>query len=104
MYAIVEQGGFQFRVTPGAEIEVPRIDAEVGEKVTISRVLLLEDASGAHTIGTPLVENATAEAQVVSHGKGDKILVQKFKRRQNYRRIHGHRVHYTRLRVLSIGT
>ena len=58
MYAIVEQGGFQFRITPGAEIEVPRIDAEVGDKVTISRVLLLEDASGARVLPFTAAEGA----------------------------------------------
>ncbi|MFH1278685.1 MAG: 50S ribosomal protein L21 [Candidatus Eisenbacteria bacterium] len=104
MYAIVEQGGFQFRVTQGAEIEVPRLDAEIGEKVTISRVLLIENDGGDRAIGTPVIENASAECEVVAHGKGDKVLVQKFKRRKNYRRIHGHRTHFTRIRVLSIGT
>lgn len=104
MYAIVEQGGFQFRVTPGAEIEVPKMDAEIGEKVTLSRVLLIEKEGGETAIGNPLIENASARCEVVGHGKGDKILVQKFKRRKNYRRIHGHRTHFTRIRVLSIGS
>lgn len=104
MYAIVETGGFQYRITPGLELEIPRIQAEVGDKVSIPRVLLIEDESGSCTFGTPTVENASAEAEVISHGKGKKILVQKFKRRKKYRRILGHRTQYTRIKVLSIGS
>ena len=101
MFAIVETGGFQYRIAPGEEIEVPSIQAEVGDKVTLSRILVW-DGDGSREFGRPTVENASAIAEVLSHGRGPKVLVQKFKRRKNYRRLLGHRTPYTRLRILSI--
>ncbi len=103
MFAIVKTGGFQFRVEPGSVIEVPRIQAEVGEKVRLGPVLLVSGEDGAPTIGTPHVEGAHAEAEVLAHGMGDKVLAQKFRRRKGFRKVLGSRPHYTRLRVLQIG-
>ncbi|MBN1826362.1 MAG: 50S ribosomal protein L21 [Candidatus Eisenbacteria bacterium] len=102
MYAIVETGGFQFRVEPGAEIEVPKRIEDVGEKVTLSRVLYWEDEEGSRHVGTPTIESVRAEAEVVGHGRGEKVLVYKFKRRKKYRRLIGSRSHNTRLRILAI--
>ncbi|MFH1681237.1 MAG: 50S ribosomal protein L21 [Candidatus Eisenbacteria bacterium] len=102
MFAIVESGGFQFRAQPGGVIDVPRIRAEVGEKVRLPRVLFLEGEDGSRVVGNPTVEGASAEAEVLAHGKGEKVLVQKFKRRKGYRRLLGQRACYTRIRVLSV--
>ena len=102
MYAIVETGGFQFRVEPGAEIEVPKRTGDVGEKVTLPRVLFWEDGEGARHVGTPTIENVRAEAEILGHGRGDKVLVFKMKRRKKYRRLIGSRSHHTRLRILGI--
>lgn len=101
MYSIIEQGGIQFKATPGETIRVPLIDASEGSEVTIDRVLLASD-DGALKIGTPLVEGATVTAKVVGHIKDRKILVIKRKRRKDYRRKNGHRQAYTRLQIVSI--
>ena len=101
MFAIVETGGFQYRIAPGEEIEVPIIPADVGDEVTLPRILVW-DGDGTLEVGRPTVENASAKAEVLAHGRGPKVLVQKFKRRKNYRRLLGHRTPYTRLRILSI--
>ncbi len=101
MFAILETGGFQYRIAPGEEIEVPSMRAEVGDKVTLSRILFWEN-EGSSEIGKPTVENLAAQAEVIGHGRYPKILVQKFKRRKKYRRLLGHRTPYTRLRILSI--
>lgn len=102
MYAIVETGGFQFRVEPGCEIEVPRMQEEVGSRVSLARILYMEKEDGSRLVGMPTVANAQAEAEVVSHGRGDKVLVFKFKKRKKYRRLRGFRSHHTRLKILSI--
>ncbi len=102
MFAIVETGGFQYRIEPGEEIEVPILDAEVGDKITLERILLWEN-DGTREVGRPTLENVAAEAEVLAFGRYPKVLVQKFKRRKNYRRILGHRTSYARLRILSIG-
>jgi large subunit ribosomal protein L21 len=101
MYSIIEQGGFQFKVTPGATIQVPLIDAEQGSKISIERVLLTADGENIK-IGTPTVKDATVTAKVVDHIKGDKVLIIKRKRRKDYKRKNGHRQQYTKLEIVSI--
>ena len=101
MYAIVEIAGDQVRVEEGARVRVPKIHAEPGETLEFSDVLLV--AGGENTsIGTPTVENATVRAEVLSHGRGKKIIVFKIKRRKNYRRKNGHRQEFTDLLVRDI--
>ena len=98
MYAVFRTGGKQFRAEPGSTLKVPFMEAEAGEKVTFDDVLLTskEDAV---SVGTPQVEGAKVTAEVLGHGKGDKIIVFKRKRRKNYRRKQGHRQQYTEIRV-----
>jgi len=103
VFAIVESGGQQFRVAPGSEIEVPRVEGEVGDKVTLSRVLMVGGDDGSCDVGSPALDNVRAQAEILVQGKAPKVLVQKFKRRKNYRRILGHRAHITRLKIVSIG-
>ena len=101
MYSIIEQGGVQFKVAPGATIKVPLVDAEKGSEISIDRVLLAADGDTIK-IGTPVVENASVTAKVVDHLKADKVLVVKRKRRKDYRRKNGHRQQYTTLEIVSI--
>jgi large subunit ribosomal protein L21 len=101
MYAIVETQGAQFKVSKDLEIDVPRIDKAPGEKVTLENVLLIED-KGKTLVGTPYLKGARVEASVVSHFKGDKIIVFKYKSKKNYRRKKGHRQEYSRLLVQKI--
>ena len=101
MYAIIRTGGKQFKVAPGDTLRVPSIAAEVGDTITIDDVLL-GGADDDVKVGSPLLDGASVKAEVVAHGRGEKIIVFKWKRRKNYRRKQGHRQGYTEIRVDSI--
>ena len=101
MYSIIEQGGVQFRVTPGAVIRVPLIDAEAGAEVTIDKVLLTGEGADVK-IGTPVILGATVTAKIVEQFQDKKVLIIKRKRRKDYRRKNGHRQMYTKLQIVSI--
>jgi len=103
MYAVVEVGGKQYRVSEGETIEVERLPLEVGQTLSIDRVLLL-GGDGQLRVGTPTVEGARVEARVTEHGRGRKVIVFKFRPRSGYKRKHGHRQEYTRLAIESILT
>ena len=96
-FAIVRTGGKQFRVEQGAKVRVPSIEGEVGASVD------LEVLATAEKVGAPLVEGAKVTATVVDHGRGEKIIVFKKKRRKQYKRTKGHRQGYTTLKIESIG-
>ncbi|MFO7674990.1 MAG: 50S ribosomal protein L21 [bacterium] len=101
MYAIVRIAGFQFMVKEGDTIAVPRLEAEPGTTVKIEDVLFVRTDDDA-LIGHPRIEGCHVEAVVVDHPRSDKITVFKFRRRENYRRKHGHRQGFTRVRVNRI--
>ena len=101
MYSIIEQGGFQFKVTPGETIQVPLIEAEKGSEITIARVLLTADGD-AVKVGTPCVQGASVTAKIIEHLKGKKVLIVKKKRRKDYQRVNGHRQQYTKVQIVSI--
>ena len=100
-YAIVEDGGKQYKAVEGGTIEVDHYSSEVGEKVDLEHVLLLSDGDEI-TIGTPNIEGAKIEATVVEHFKAPKVVVFKYKPKERYRVKKGHRQKYTRLRIDSI--
>jgi large subunit ribosomal protein L21 len=100
-YAIIRACGFQYRVEPGKTIRIPTLDQEVGSNVTFDEVLLGSDGTNVHA-GTPLVSGAKVTGEVVRHGKGDKIVVFKFKRRKNYARKQGHRQAFTEVKINDI--
>jgi large subunit ribosomal protein L21 len=101
MYAVIETGGKQYRVSEGDAISVEKLPNQVGEKVEIERVLLISDEKGV-TVGQPVVGGAKVVAKVESEGRGRKILVWKYRPKQRYRRRQGHRQAYTRLRIEKI--
>ena len=101
MYAVIRTGGKQARVAPGDSIRVEKLAGEIGARVELSEVLLVEGAEGPR-IGTPLVPGAKVVGTITAHGRGPKITVFKLKRRKNYRRKQGHRQAFTELRVESI--
>ncbi|HEX7050094.1 MAG TPA: 50S ribosomal protein L21 [Longimicrobiales bacterium] len=101
MYAIIRSGDKQFRVEPGGTIRIPSLEAEVGAAVEFSEVLLAS-TDGEVRVGTPTIEGAVVTGEVVAHGKGEKIVVFKWKRRKNYRRKQGHRQKYTEVRIGEI--
>lgn len=100
-YAVVQTGGKQYRVRPGDVIDVEKLEAEVGSTINLEPVLLMSK-DGDVTIGTPAVENVRVKADVHSHGRGDKIIVFKYKPKVRYRRKQGHRQWYTRLSIKEI--
>src|SRR5688572_27196682 len=104
MYAILETGGKQYKVQPGDEIEVERIDGEVGSRIELGQVLMTAgDGGQAPRMGSPLVDGVTVAAEVIGQGKGRKIIVFKYRNKVRYRRKTGHRQMVTRLRITGIG-
>jgi len=101
MVTIVEQGGFQYKVSEGDTITVPLVNGEKGDEITLDRVLLVGEGDTV-TVGTPTVEGAQVKAKILDHGKGEKVLVMKKKRRKDYRRKTGHRQDFTQLQITSI--
>jgi large subunit ribosomal protein L21 len=101
MYAIFEAKGKQWRAEPGATLRLPSLDAEPGDQVVFDDVLLA-DQDGEISVGRPSLEGAAVATEVLRHGKGEKIVVFKMKRRKNYRRKQGHRQAYTEVRVVDI--
>ena len=102
MYAIVRTGGKQYRVAPGDTLNVERIPGEAGDKVTLETVCVID---GKDVVTDPAKAAATkVEAEIVEQFKDKKILVFKFKKRKNYKRLQGHRQNLTRVRILSVGS
>jgi large subunit ribosomal protein L21 len=101
VYAIIRSGGKQYRVQQGATIDVERLAAPEGERVDLSEVLLL-DEDGRVTVGTPTVPGVKVVAEVVSHGRGPKIIVFRYKSKTRYRKKTGHRQAFTRLAIQRI--
>ncbi len=101
MYAILQQSGHQYRVSPGDRLVVDRLAAEVGSVVALEPVVLVAGDDGTQ-VGTPVVDGARIAAVVVSHRKGAKIRVFKYKPKKRYRRTHGHRSALTELRVEAV--
>jgi len=100
MYAIIDAGGRQLRVTQGETIRVDRRDGEVGDAVTFDRVLLV--GGDAVEIGTPVVDGASVRGRLLAHVRGPKIIVQKYKPKNRYKITRGHRQDYTQVAIESI--
>ena len=100
-YAIFRALGKQFRAEKGKTLKLPLMVAEPGAKVTFDEVLLSSDGTTI-TAGAPLVKGAKVMAEVVGHGKDEKLYVFKFKRRKNYRRKTGHRQKHTEVRITDV--
>lgn len=100
MFAIVQTGGKQYKVSVGDEICVEKIERNVGEKVKLD-VLMLADGETVKA-GNPVLGDVVCEAEVVEHGKGDKIIVFKYKAKKNERKKQGHRQPFTKIKILAI--
>ncbi len=100
-YAIIRTGGKQYRVTAGQSLRVPTLLGDAGSTVEFNEVLLGSDGTNVRT-GVPTLSGAKVTAQIVKHGKDDKIIVFKFKRRKNYARKQGHRQKFTEVRIKDI--
>ena len=103
MYAIIESCGKQYKVAEGDVVFFEKLEAEEGKKVTFDNVVLVSDDKKVE-VGAPYVKNVKVEGKVVSHGKGEKVLVYKYKAKKNYRRTQGHRQPYTKVEITKIKT
>ena len=101
MYAVIRSGGKQYRVAPGQTIRLEKVAGDVGTKVEIKDVLLVEN-DGNIQLGTPVIANVTVEGTVVEQDRMKKIIVFKKKRKKQYRRTQGHRQDYTAIRIDKI--
>lgn len=100
MYAIIETGGKQYRVQEGDVLKVEKINAEEGAKVYFN---VLAINNGELVTGKPYVENCAVEAEVIGQGKGDKVIIYKYKAKKDYRRKNGHRQPFTEVKITSLG-
>jgi large subunit ribosomal protein L21 len=101
MYAVLKTGGKQYKVAPGDVVKVELLDGEKGATIELSDVLLVEK-EGEITLGRPTVAGAVVKAEILSQGRGKKVLVFKHKRRKSYRKMNGHRQDYTELKIKEI--
>ena len=100
-YAIIRSGGKQFRVAEGETVRVPSLNEEAGKTVEFD--VLVVGGDNETRVGSPTVGGARVAGTVVEHGRGDKIIVFKKKRRKQYKRTQGHRQNYTAVKIDSIG-
>ncbi len=101
MYAVIKNGGKQYRISSGEKLKIEQIVAEVGSEIVLAEVLMVADGEKV-SLGTPLVTGASVTAKVVSHGRGDKVHIFKMRRRKHYRKSQGHRQNYTEIEILGI--
>ena len=101
MYAIIQTGGKQYRVSEGDVLSIEKLTAAEGEEVVFDQVLTVVSDNDVK-VGKPVVEGAKVTAKVVEHGKGKKILVFKYKAKSNYRKLQGHRQPYTKVEISKI--
>jgi large subunit ribosomal protein L21 len=101
VFAVVEIAGKQYRVRPGERIAVEKLEAEPGSEITLDSVLLTSTNDGV-TVGTPVIDGANVRAQVIGDEKDSKVLVLKYKRKNRYRHLSGHRHTFTVLEIDSI--
>lgn len=101
MFAVVKTGGKQYRVSQGDKLRVESLDANEGDAIKLDQVLMVGEGDKI-TTGAPAIDGASVSATVLSHGRGKKVDIVKFRRRKHYRREMGHRQNYTELEITSI--
>jgi large subunit ribosomal protein L21 len=101
MYAVIATGGKQYRVSEGETIQVEKLGADAGASVTFDEVLLVGNGADVK-IGAPTLKGAKVTAQVVANGRGEKLIIYKYRRRKGYRRKTGHRQPFTAVKITGI--
>ncbi len=101
MYAVIETGGKQYRVQVGDKFRIEKINGETKTEVVFDKVLLVA-GEGETKTGTPYVDGARVTAEILAHGRADKVLVFKYKSKKGYRRMQGHRQYYTEVIIRNI--
>jgi large subunit ribosomal protein L21 len=100
MYAVIKTGGKQYRVAEGQKLRVEKLSGTIGDKITFGEVLLV--GGDTTKVGQPFVQGASVSAEIVGAGRGEKLIIFKFRRRKNYRRHTGHRQPFTELKITGI--
>ena len=101
MYAVIKSGGKQYRVQEGQTLKLEKLEVPTGDTIEFDEVLLVGNDEDVK-IGAPLVDGAKVAAEVVSHGRGDKVTIIKFRRRKHHMKRQGHRQAYTELKITGI--
>ncbi|WP_148255236.1 50S ribosomal protein L21 [Aidingimonas lacisalsi] len=101
MYAVIKSGGKQYRVQEGQTLKLEKLEVATGETLEFDQVLLVADDNDVK-VGAPLVDGAKVAAEVVSHGRGDKVRIIKFRRRKHHMRRQGHRQWFTEVKITGI--
>ncbi len=101
MFAIIRTGGKQYKVSQDTYLNVEKLDANVGDKIQISEVLMVSDGTKT-TVGAPVVAGAVVTAEILEQFRDEKVIIFKKRRRQNYRRKNGHRQSLTKIKITGI--
>ncbi len=101
MYAVIQTGGKQFRVSKGTKLRVEKLTTAEGEAIELDKVLMITDGDQV-TVGTPYVTGGTVQAKILSHGRAKKVHIIKFRRRKHHMKRQGHRQHYTEIQITGI--
>ncbi len=101
MYAILESGGKQYRVTEGQTVKLEKLEADAGKMIDFDRILMIGNGEDAQ-FGAPVLEGVKVTAEVVKHGRHKKVQILKFKRRKHHMKRQGHRQEYTEVKITSI--
>jgi len=102
MYAVLQTGGKQYRVSEGDVIFVEKLDVEVDSTIELNSLLAVSKEDGTLVVGNPVIEGASLSAKVLAQGKAKKVIVFKYKSKKDYRRKQGHRQPYTKLQIEKI--
>ena len=102
MYAIIEDGSHQFRVSEGDRIRVDHRDGKAGDELVFPKVLLISGGESGPTIGAPLIDGARVVGKIVNQFRAKKIIIQKFRKRKNVRRRNGHRQPFTMVQITTL--
>jgi len=101
MYAVIRTGGKQYKVAAGGKLKVESLPAEVGSEIEINDVLMVADGDDIK-VGTPVLNGASVKATILAHGRGEKVMIFKMRRRKHYRKTQGHRQNFTEIRIDGI--
>ena len=101
MYAVFQSGGKQHRVSEGQTVRLEKLDIATGETIEFDQVLMIANGEDV-SIGAPLVSGGLIKAEIIAHGRGDKIKIVKFRRRKHYRKQQGHRQWFTDVKIIGI--
>ena len=101
MYAVIKTGGKQYKVAPGEKLSIESLEAEAGKTISFDEVLMVADGDKI-SVGAPMLKGASVKAEVLKHGRGDKIRIIKHRRRKHYHKEQGHRQNFTEVKITEI--